>query len=200
MIITHFKRLTLVLLLFGFATGLGFGQVRTYITADAVANFQSPPSAREVVNTFIPQNQPLYWGAGFEVVYRHLGFGGVYTVNFSRMAPTDWWLDWYAQAFNLSYHLFARRALIDPFIGIGIGSAGRVWIGPGPSTVPAASRLALSLFPAVSAGIGVDLDGFYVRVSASYLPVISPPPATRFENAPLGHFQVLVSGGLAFGR
>ncbi len=181
-------------------SGIAFGQTRANLTVDAVASFQQNPTANQVVNAFTTQNQPLYWGLGFEVTHRHLGIGGTYTVDFVRTATGDWWLDWYGEAVHLSYHLFGRRVLLDPFVSVGLGSAGRVALGPFPTSTPSNPPLLLSIFPVLSGGLGLDLDGFYVSAKASYLPVISPPPATAFENVPLGHVQVVVAVGVALGR
>lgn len=180
--------------------GIGFGQVRMNLTGEAVAGFQVQPSAGQVIASFTTANQPLYGGFGYEVVMRHLGIGGVYTGDFTRRSSDEWWFDWYGEAFYVSFHLFAHRTLIDPFVSLGLGSAGRVYLGPAPGTPPVESSLLLSIFPVASAGLGLDLEGLYVSLKLSYLPVVSPPPATPFENVPIGRFLAAASAGVTFGR
>ncbi len=198
------KKTTLAVVLTLLIAALGFGQVRARVTADAVASFFGSPTAGQVINNFTSENQPLYWGVGFEVVHRHLGIGGDYTVDFQRNSQGEWWLDWYGQAVTLNYHLFNHRTFIDPYAGVGLGSAGRVWLGSAPASGgsydPSGYGLLLSIFPVASIGVGLDLDAFYVGAKISYLPVISPPPATPFENVPLGSVQVMLSVGVALGR
>lgn len=193
------KRIVIAAVLVAVVAGTGFAQTRVLLTGDAVANFEQRPTASEVVDSFATANQPLYWGFGFEVVHRHLGFGGLYTVNFVRSSPSDWWLDWYGEAFYLSYHLFRHRTLIDPFLSLGLGSAGRVWLGPAPASTMAGAPLLLSVFPVVSAGLGVNLDGLYFGGKLSYLPVVAPPPVSPFDNVPLGRFLFTASFGLSLG-
>lgn len=182
------------------AIGVSFGQTRMSLTGEAVANFRAQPSAGQVAASFTTANQPLFWGIGYEVVMRHVGLGGVYTGNFTKGSADEWWFDWYGEAFYVSYHLFARRRVIDPFVTLGIGSAGRVYLGPASGTLPADSTLLLSIFPVASAGLGLDLSGLYLSLKLSYLPVVSPPPATTFENVPIGRFLAVASAGVTFGR
>lgn len=189
-----------VLALLVAAAGVGFGQVRTSLTGEAVAALQAPSSAQGIVASFASANQPLSWGIGYEVVHRHFGFGGIYAGNFTRSTSDEWWFDWYGEAFYLSYHLFARRTLIDPFVTLGLGSAGRVYLGPAPTAAPVDTTLLLSIFPVASAGLGLDLDGLRLSLKVSYLPVISPPPATTFENVPIGRFFAVASAGVTIGR
>lgn len=194
------KSLIIVVVLASAVAGMGFGQVRVQLTGDAVASFLSRPTAREVVVSFAAPNQPLYWGFGFEVVSRHFGIGGLYTANFTQNTTDEWWLDWYGEAIYLSYHVLGRRRLIDPFVTLGLGTGGRVYLGPAPTSTPVQSTLLLSIFPVVSGGLGVDLQGLYVSLKMSYLPVVSPIPATPFGNIPIGRFQTVASAGIAFGR
>lgn len=194
------KGMVLGVLLIAGVAGLGFGQVRGHVTADAVASFRVAPTAGQVVDTFTSANQPLYWGIGYEIIRHHIGFGGVYAVDFQRTTSADWWFDWYSQPFYVSYHLFGRRTLIDPFAGVGIGVAGRVDITPASSVAQSDSRVLLSIFPVLSAGLGLDLDGLYLSARGTYVPVISPPPVSPLENVPLGQIQVILSVGFSFGR
>jgi len=194
-------RIALIIVLLVVSSAAAFGRTRVYLTGAGVANFASTPSAAEVASTFATANQHLYWGFGWEVVHNHIGVGGLYTADFEQTAASDWWLDWYGQALFLSYHLFARRALLDPFVNVGVGSAGRLSLSSYEyAAVPPNSRLLLSIFPFVSAGLGLDLDGLYVGAKATYLPAISPPPATYFQNVPLGTVQVALFCGVALGR
>lgn len=194
------RGLFLIVILVGGVAGLSFGQTRVHVTGEAVASFQRQPSAGDVIASFTTSRQPLYWGIGYEIVFRHLGFGGVYAVDFTQNSTDEWWFDWYGEAFYLSYHLFGHRTLVDPFVTVGLGSAGRVYLGPAPVSSPAQPTLLLSLFPVVSGGLGLDLSGLYLSLKLSYLPVVSPPPATSFEVVPVGHFLAVASAGVTFGR
>jgi hypothetical protein len=194
-------RIALIIVLLAVSSAAAFGRTRVYLTGAGAANFASTPSAAEVASTFTTASQPLYWGFGWEVVRNHIGLGGLYTADFQQTAASDWWLDWYGQAIFVSYHLFARRTLLDPFVNVGVGSAGRVYVSSYEyAPMPPDSRLLLSVFPFVSAGLGIDLDGLYAGAKATYLPAISPPPATSFQNVPLGTVQVTLFCGIALGR
>lgn len=183
---------------FGVA-GLGFGQVRGHIGGDVVMSLQQTPSVDPNVTSFTTANQPTYWGFETEFVVRHIGFGGVYAVNFEQVASSDWWFDFYGQAVFVSYHLFARRSLFDPYVSAGLGAAGRVALGPADA-LPQDSNMLLSIFPVLSGGVGIDLGGLYIGGRVSYLPAMTPPPATSFGNVPLGRVQLTLSAGFAVGR
>ena len=192
-------RLAFVVVLVLGAAGLGFGQVRGHISGDMVMSLQQAPSVDPNVTTFTTANQPTYWGFETEFVVRHLGFGGVYAVNFEQVASSDWWFDFYSQAVFVSYHLFARRSLFDPYVSAGLGAAGRVALGPA-ATVPQGSTVLLSIFPVLSGGVGIDLGGLYIGGRVSYLPAMTPPPATSIGGVPLGRVQLTLSAGFAVGR
>ncbi|HUX22397.1 MAG TPA: hypothetical protein VMW69_14230, partial [Spirochaetia bacterium] len=181
----------LAMLIFGVA-GLSFGQVRGHFALDMVANVQQIPSVDPSVTTFTTANQPVYWGLEFEAAHRHWGLGGLYSANLERINSNDYWLDFYGQAVYLSYHLFARRAFLDPYVSVGLGSAGRVAIGSGSTvTLPANQTILLSVFPVVSGGLALDLNGLYLGAKLSYLPSMTSLVATANSNVPLSKIQLV---------
>lgn len=196
------SRCTVVVLVgvlaFGVA-GLGFGQMRGHFAGAMVTSFHQAPSVDPNVTTFTTANQPTYWGFETEFVVRHIGFGGVYAVNFEQVASSDWWFDFYSQAVFVSYHLFARRGLFDPYVSAGLGAAGRVALGPA-AYAPQDSTILLSIFPVISGGVGIDLGGLYLGGRVSYLPAMTPPPATSIGGVPLGSVQMTLSAGFSVGR
>jgi hypothetical protein len=189
------KLLVLTLALAGLGVPCFGGAV--HLTGSLAADFLTTPSAEQIINTFAVGSQPLLCGVGWEVVLNRIGFGGDYLVNFFRHPGSDWWLDWYGQAFYLSYHLFGAHALVDPFLQVGLGCAGRVHLADW--TGPATENLLLSLFPFVSAGVAFNLDGLLLAGKVSWTPFVMPPPVTDFANYPLGKLQVTLSAGLSLG-
>jgi hypothetical protein len=169
-----------------------------YLTGRAMADFLQPPSAQSVVQSLAGPDQPRFWGFGWEVIRRHVGFGGEYLVDFFQDSGTQWWLDWYGQPFFISFHVFDARSFIDPFIQLGVGCAGRVLLERWAA--PATENLFISIMPCLSAGLNLDLDGFLLGAKVTWAPFLTPPPATHFENVPLGTIQCTLTAGLALGR
>jgi len=189
------RTLAILIVLAAFAAPCFAGSV--HLAGNLGANFFKGPTAQQVVNTFADPEQPLFGGFGWEVILGKLGFGGDYSVDFFRTPLSQWWLDWYGQAFFLSFHPLKSRILFDPFLQVGLGSAGRVFLGAW--TGPAPANLSLSLFPFVAGGVSLNLDGFLLGAKVSYAPFLTPPPATDFANAPIGNIQVTLSAGIALG-
>jgi hypothetical protein len=172
-----------------------------HLTGNLSADFLGDHSAREIINTFTVGDQPLFWGLGWEVILDRVGFGGDYLVSFFRDAGSQWWLDWYAPAFYLSFHPFGGNAFFDPFLQVGIGSAGRVLLGTmhTPMTAPLDRDLFLALFPFVGGGIALNLDGLLLSAKVAYTPYASPIPVTSIQTYPLGRFQVTLGAGISLG-
>ena len=170
-----------------------------HLTGNLSADFIDVPSAQDIVATFQVGSQPLFRGTGWEVVLDRVGFGGDYAVSFLHGSadPSSWWLDWYAPALYMSYHVFGSTAFIDPFVQVGLGCAGRVLLSS--SGAAAADSLDLALFPFVAAGVSLDLDGLLLSAKASYTPYASPIPVTDIPAYPLGKVQVALSAGLSLG-
>lgn len=55
----------------------------------------------------------------------------------------------------------------------------------------------ISIFPFVAGGLSLDLSGFLLSGKVSCVPFMTPPPASAFDNYPLGNFQVTLGAGIA---
>jgi hypothetical protein len=170
-----------------------------HVTGDVAADFLGAQSAQQIVNTFALGDQPLLWGFGWDVILNRVGFGGDYMVSFFRDAGSAWWLDWYAPALALSFHPFGGKRVLDPFLQVGIGSAGRVNLGGWRYYSFDQDNLYLSLFPFVTGGLNLNLDGLLLGAKFTYTPYNSPIPVTDIPLYPLGKFQVSLTAGISIG-
>jgi hypothetical protein len=59
-------------------------------------------------------------------------------------------------------------------------------------------KLYLSVFPALSLGLAVNLEGFLMGLKLSFSPVVLPIPASSIGNYPLDFLQARVFIGGAF--
>ena len=170
-------------------------QVR--LSGHLALGFAERPSVREVAEAFSDSGRPFLWGPGWEVILDHVSLGGTYLVSFFQDGTPAWWLDWYAEPLYLGYHLFGAGSLIDPFVQIGLGSAGRVILEEQPPVDR--DKLYISVFPFVAGGFVLDLDGFVIGSRIAAYPAVSPPPATDFSNYPLDNFQVSLFASVGIG-
>ena len=170
--------------------------------------FSYLPAADQAVSALLADANPR-WGLGWEVVLRKIGFGGTYLVRFFQDDQSDWLFDWWGEPFYISYHLFGGGAFIDPFVSAGVACAGGLNMDNPPTIsytrhpfteVWDLSGLALSLFPMLTAGLAVDLDGFTVGARMNYIPFQSPIPATEIAAYPVGQFQIVAYVGVTLGR
>ena len=171
-----------------------FAETRVDVTAVISKDFMSSPSFNQAVSAL--GNDTTFGGIGWEVVMDHIGIGGQYLVDFHEDSPNGWWLDWNGQAAYASYHILGASSFIDPFVDLGVGSAGRVFLGP---EATGASRLAISVFPFASAGASLDLQGFRLGAKLSCSLGHTAIPATSIPDYPLGRFQVSVFAGWSIG-
>ncbi|MCX7031019.1 MAG: hypothetical protein NTU62_12995 [Spirochaetes bacterium] len=118
-----------------------------------------------------------------------------YLVSFSHDSHEAWWLDWFAPALSMSFHLFGAARFFDPFVQAGLGCAGRVRLGPPVGYWSAEGMPYISLFPFIGGGVALNLDGFLLGARMAYTPFESPIPATPLPAYPLGQFQVTLAGG-----
>jgi len=190
------KRSFLILVLLAAAIS-GFAQTQVRLTGHLALDFSERPSVREAAAAFADSERMILWGPGWEVIMDRISLGGTYLVSFFQDETSGWWLDWYGEPLYLGYHLFGAGAFIDPFMQVGLGSAGRVSLEE--DTALERDPLYLSIFPFISGGLALDLDGFIIGGRLSYYPLITPPPATEFENYPLDNFQVAVFAGVGLG-
>ena len=188
--------LAFVLVLAAFSTPCFAATV--HLTGDLSANFLGGSTTQEIVNTFAVGDQPLFWGLGWEVILGRFGFGGDYMVSFFKDIGSQWWLDWYAPAFSLSFHPIGANRFIDPFLQAGIGSAGRVLLRG--MSMAQGNNLLISVFPFVAAGLNFNLHGLLVGVKAAYIPFNAEIPVTDIPAYPMGSLRVSMSAGFAIGR
>ncbi len=175
------------------AAGVAFGNGQVRLVGNMAAHFSDEPSAREAADAFAGADRPLFYGPGWEVVLDHVGFGGNYMVRFFRDDVEQWWVDWVAEAFFVSYHLLSAGHLFDPYVQLAIGTAGRAAADDDGDPV------SLSVFPMVAAGLALDLNGFLIGGRIAWIPETSPPPGSDLETYPLDHVQVAFCGGIAIG-
>lgn len=190
--------LTLALALSCLAHGLA-AQTRVDIGATVSKDFLASPSLDQAARA-LGSGEPLV-GFSWEVVMGHVGLGGSYAVDFNEPLPAEWRLDWNAQAIYASYHILGTRSFLDPFVDAGLGCAGRVYLGPkdSPTASSTADKLALTVYPFVSAGAAIILDGFRLGAKLSYALDASGIPATSIPVYPLGRFQASAYAGLSLG-
>jgi hypothetical protein len=189
------KTLSICLLCLGISA---FGEVRVDLNGVIGKDFMSSPSFDQAVQAL--GNDNPFTGFGWEVVIKHIGIGAQYLVDFHNDGSDSWWVDWDGQAAYLSYHFFRALSVVDPFVDAGVGCAGRVFIGPGsmPSDCDA-TRLAISVYPFVSAGASLYLHGLRVGAKLSYDLGRTAIPATTISDYPIGRFQVSATAGFSMG-
>ena len=169
-----------------------------HLTTDLSADFLPGTSAQQIMPTFAAAERPLQWGFGWEVIPGRMGFGGSYQVSFSQDTLKGWWLDWYAPALYLSFHPLGTRRFLDPYLEVGMGCAGRVFLSGMPA--PAFDQsLYLALFPFLAGGLSLDLDGILVGAKVAYTPYKAQIPVTSIPVYPLGTFQVTLTAGISLG-
>lgn len=169
-------------------------QTRVDLTAAISKDFSGVPSANQAVSALAADSP--FIGMDWDVVIHHIGLGGIYAVDFHEDAPSIWWVDWAGQGLYLSYHLFEPRALIDPFADIGLGCAGRVYLGPANT---GEQRLALTVYPFASLGAALDLNGLRLGAKLSYAFSRDAIPATDIPAYPIGRFMVTAFAGVSMG-
>jgi hypothetical protein len=162
-----------------------------FIGGNAAAEFNAVPTAEQAIDSFSSNPKPM-WGAGWELVARKLGFGGVAMVKFFQDPQEGWAIDWYGQAVLLSFHLFGGGAFLDPFAQAGAGCAGRA--------LPSSSGLYTSIFPFIAAGLALDISGFTFGAKLSAVPFQTQVPGTQIPLYTVGSFQVQLFAGITLGR
>jgi hypothetical protein len=172
----------------------GFSQARVDLTAVITKDFVDSPTFDQAAQA-LKNERPLV-GFGWEVLLGHLGLGGSYAVDFHQDGPSQWWLDWQGQGIFASYHLLGSRSFVDPFVDAGIGCAGRIYLGPQGNP---GSSLALTLYPFVSAGAALELQGLRLGAKLSYDMGQSAIPVTEIPATPLGRFQLSAFAGFSMG-
>ena len=161
------------LLVAGAATSAADPQVR--LTGVLGAQFAERPAVEEVVDTFSEDAELMLWGTGWEVILNHIGLGADYLVSFHSPEDGSQWFDWYGHGLLVSYHPFRAGFFIAPFVGFGVAAAGRLNMDDAPP--PGLDNLYLSIFPVVSGGLALDLNGFWSIAGSATRRRCRRPPA-----------------------
>jgi hypothetical protein len=198
------KKTILAIILFGLAAyGVSADKVRFGLIGGV--EFPQKPDFEAIAEEFHSGDNVLkgfYW----EVIPDHIGYGMTCNFLFDRQESLlpevdyQWTMDWVA-TWDFRYHPL-RWSFIDPFVELGLGSAGRVDITDyGESGLEedlARDPLLLSLFAQVGWGLGFRLGAVNVGTRMVYRFWNEPPPGTQFGTYPLDDFNVGVFGGLRF--
>jgi len=193
----HFA-LVLSCLAFTLAAETSATQTRVDLGAVISKDFVSAPTVDQAAST-VGSGTP-FGGFGWEVIMGRIGLGGSYAVAFSQNSQSGWWLDWNAPAIYTSFHVLGPRSFIDPFVNVGIGCAGRIYLGPMASFDGRPGEgLALTIFPFVSAGAALVFDGFHIGAKLGYTLGQGAVPVTVIPAYPLGRFQATAFAGFSIG-
>lgn len=203
------------------AAAPGFGDAQFRMAGNAAVDVADKPAMSDLQSS-LDDPASFFYGGHWEVITGgSVGFGmhGLTRFTAGPMAEPvsdldNWWMDWNGDLF-ISFHLFGGGAVVDPFLEIGYGCAGRVELTQGPSGYWSQGDDGLwtytwypesyepvtnmSLYPCVAAGVAFDLDGFLIGIRGAYRPVAHAIPATRIPNYPLKSVQISFIGGLALG-
>ena len=215
------KKICAVAVMIVAVAGFAFTDSQFRLAANFSTDFTDKPTLEEVRTAFDVGTDVLS-GFHWEVILDRTGFGMHYQILFERLDTYmedpvyDWAMDWMGDGF-VSYHFFGAGSFLDPFLEIGLGSAGRVnidsdsgqwvkdeegdWEYVLPEWDPASpdGLTNLGLYGYVAAGLALDFDGLLLGTRFAYRPFVRPVPATDFPEYPLKSFQVSLFGGIAFG-
>ena len=194
------KRLLILLLLFGPAISGVFGmQVRV------TGQWAIQDEDSKVIHAARQGRADHLAGLGVEIVNEHFGFGGLTVLSFHENQPELLDVKWDARMF-VAYHLLDNRKVLDLFVQAGLGASGSGDLNPNPwdgeHSETRATNLALSLYPYVGAGVGLNfLSGFYLSGQFNWKPGFAKAPYTSIPRVADEHpFEVVVSVGYSFGR
>ncbi len=208
-----------IVCIFVFTAAGAFARDQVRLGFNLAAQFAERPTLFSVQSAF-DDRAKIFWGPSWEVIIDNVGFGMNYLVKFDRLStgleyPSyDWSLDWLGDLF-VSYHVFGVGRLLDPFIAVGFGNAGRVdvdanngyWVetSPGEWDYVYGSHTGqgvvsnMSLYPYIGAGLALDLGGVVLGSRVDYRPFVMPVPATQFPDYPLTNIQVVFTAAFALG-
>ena len=171
-------------------------QVR--ITGGTCFDLSGIPDFEMITGEMSDSKNSRFWGIGWEVILDKLGLGGNYYTDFIQDINLEWTVAWYSEVFYLSYHILGAGAFVDPFIQTGLGCVGGVYVGD-KYFDSSTGRLAMALFPFVSAGLVFDFDGFLIGAKLNYAPVMKPIPVTDIELYSIKSTQFIMFAGISFG-
>ncbi|MBN1834544.1 MAG: hypothetical protein JW820_01775 [Spirochaetales bacterium] len=212
------KRAIVLVLILAAGSGLAFANGQVRFGLDSAVGMAGDPSFAAVHEAYAAGSNVLH-GLHWEVIHDHIGFGSHALVRFDQqpVAPEvdQWSMDWDADLF-LSVHLAGVGRLFDPFVELGLGTAGRIlldddadgtwvqdseglWHYETGDTPQGDGPQALSLYPYVAGGLALDLRGLLVGTRVCYRPWNEAVPATSYPVYPLTPVQVTLFGGVALG-
>ena len=214
------KKVLLFFMLFWVSTSL-FSDPQFRLATNAAADFADRPSLQDLQSN-IDDPANVFYGIHWEVITAGtVGFGMHGLVRFTSLpfafadqSLTMWWLDWIGELF-VSLHIFGGGVVVDPFLEIGYGNAGRaeLYDDIAGTWSQDANDLwyyrwneqsynnprNLSLYPFVAAGVALDLQSFLIGLRITYRPIAHQIPGTQIANYPLKNIQASLFGGIAFG-
>jgi hypothetical protein len=191
------KRLICCLIIIPILSFTCFAGTRVRLTGVVCSEFMDVPGSTEKDAVFFNPEQS-YWGFGWEVICGHYGLGGSYCTDFERDAGRQWNVEWYSEVIYMSYHFFQTGWIVDPFVHVGLGNAGSVFLSDDDNNIR--DRLLLTIFPVLGAGITCERDGFCAGLSINYTPLMSPVPVTDFDVYPIKNVQAVIFCGVAIGE
>ncbi len=169
-----------------------FSQARADLGALMSNHFIATPTVDQAKSAFGAGDS--FGGFGWEIVIDGVGLGGDYLARFNRNDESSWWVEWDGLPLYASIHLLGTNGFIDPFAFAGLGSSGEVGI-----SAANAGDLAISVYPAVGAGVSLKLNALRIGAKLSYALSDSPVPATFIPAHPLGRFKLAVGAGFTIG-
>lgn len=202
------NKVLIIIFLLLISTGL-FSEVRLSVYMES--DVQNKGEDDSFIDRIDGEN-PIY-GMVWEVIFNNLGLGGHYGVNFDKIVDNgiteEWVMDWKGDMF-LSYHLFGKKTLIDPFAEIGVGNAGRVNIKVDEHTDKCrynhdydceheeSNVTNMSLYSYTSVGLAVNLSDLIIGAKVNYLNGVMEIPATNFKNYPMENLTFTIFTGYSF--
>ena len=124
------KRMILAALVLGAGCGFAFANTQVRLGLDSAIGINGEPTFGAIHDGFADRSNVLH-GLHWEVIHGQVGFGGHALVRFDQQPGItetyQWSMDWDADLF-MSVHLAGVGRLFDPFVELGLGSAGRVFL------------------------------------------------------------------------
>jgi hypothetical protein len=216
------KILIIALLLVSAAAGIYANSFTLRGGGLAAAEFSDNPQYTDIRDRFLNGTTSLMPGLWGEMIFGNLGFGFTGLVSFQDTAtgssanPYNWSMDFIGSV-EMRYHVFGGRSFIDPFVELGVGSAGHLAMYDDPpnnwTLEDDGSYLytgdmdyywseteylkSLSLFAEVGGGLSFRFSGIVLTARMDYRFINSPIPMTQFSLYPLDPFEFSIMAGFS---